>query len=517
MKYANKTKILLLAVIMAVTLPFSAFAAGAEPVWGWTGGINTAVENGKAVELNKIFEYGDHKIKFENAVWEDYALLVAFSVPDADKEDSVLPSQISLVNEEGKSVSQGHGSEYGGNGKGVLEFNLNRELIKGDKLYLKIHTLRKAGREKPDYTYTMVLDKSLSADGAKYNPGKEIKTDYGTLKFVTASNSRERLSIDYTFDYIQEIKELTKSDPDTNIFVHDLFPQITLTDANKKVFRANGRSSGDEGKYGSLYFDGMPELNKPVTISVTCSEKVANWSLPIPVKKAEVETVSVNKEYKSEGGSFKIKNIYLGSASTYLDYEFIPDKGYEVTRLEPLVSMNIRNKNVQGSTSNGDLAGKIIFKYPITRKDLKDVAFYVDSVKRSIKYGQSIKIDFDKTPGDYKIKVDGSEIQVTNLKIKDGKTTCFDLEVNDSNRKFSDFDVGIKADTQHLSWSSSSSSDEFENIFDKLKEGLGLTSQDGKKSPLKKSIQVDGEHKKLEVEIESLVYSDSYKSEIKLN
>ena len=518
MKYANKVKILLLALIMAVMLPSSAFAAAAEMDWGWTSGINAAIDSGKAVELNKTFEYEGHKIKFENAVWEDYALLVTFSVPDADKEDSVVPSQVSLVNEEGKSVSSGHGSGYDGNGKGVLEFDLNKELIKGDKLYLKIHTLREAGREKPDYMYTMQLDKSLSSDGAKYNLGTKFKTDYGTLNFVAASNSEGRLSIDYTFDYIQEIKELTGRDQDNNGFVHSLFPQITLADANKKVFNANGRSSGDEGKTGSLYFDGMPQLNRPIRISITCSEKVADWNLAIPVRKTEVETIAVNKEYKSENGSFKIKNLYLGSASTYLDYEFIPDKDCEVTRFEPLVLMDIKDKKFQGAVSNGDLTGKIIFKYPITRKDLKDVTFYVDSARRSIKYGESIKIDFDdKKPGDYKIKADGSEIQVTNLQIKDGKTTCFDLEVNDSNRKFSDFDVRIKADTSHLSWSSSSNSSKFESIFNKLEAGMDPAAQDGEKSPLKKSIQVDGEYKKLEIEIESLVYSDSYNSEIKIN
>ncbi len=511
MKYKNKAGIFLLAAVMVVMLPFSSFAAGGDVNWGWTSGIATAVENGTAVELNKTFEYEGHKIKFENAVWEDYALLVSFSVLDADKEDSVMPSQVSLVNEEGKSVSQGRGSEYDGNGKGVLEFDLDKDLITGDKVYLKIHTVREAKREKPDYIYRMVLDKSLASDGAKYSLGNECKTDYGTLKLVTASNSKGRLSIDYTFDFIQEIKELIKHDPENNIFIHDLFPRITLTDAKKNVFSANGRSSEGEGKSGYLYFDGMPELNRPVTISIICSEKVANWNLPIPVKKAGTETIIINKEYKGEGGSFKINNINLGSASTSLDYEFIPAKGSEVTRLEPIVSMDVKDERTPGSVNNGGLTGKIVFKYPILKKDFKDVTFYIDSIRRSIKCGESIKIDLDKTPADYKIKADGSEIQVTNLKIKDGNTTCFDLAVNDSNRKFSGFDVGINADTSHLSWSSTSNSDDYGIAFDRnAKEGLDL-------SPLKKSIEVDGEFKKLEVKIENLEYLDLYNREVKIN
>lgn len=519
MKYKNKASIFLLAVVMAVMLPFSSFAAGGYVNWGWTSGIATAVENGKAVELNQTFEYEGHKIKFENAVWEDYALLVSFSVLDADKEDSVMLSQVSLVNEEGKSLSQGCGSEYDGNGKGVLEFDLDKDLITGDKVYLKIHTVREAKSEKPDYIYGMVLDKSLASDGAKYSLGNECKTDYGTLKLVTASNSKGRLSIDYTFDFIQEIKELINQDPENNIFIHDLFPRITLTDAKKNVFSANSRSWEGEGKSGKLYFNGMPELNRPVTISIICSEKVANWNLPIPVKKAGTETININKEYKGEGGSFKINNIYLGSASTSLDYEFIPAKGSEVTRLEPIVSMNVKDERIRGSVNNnGGLTGKIVFKYPILHKDLKDVTFYIDSVRRSIKYEESIKIDFDKTPADYKIKADGSEIQVTNLKIKDGNTTCFDLVVNDSNRKFSGFDVGIEFDTSPLSWSSTSNSDDYGIAFDRsVKEGPDLTARDEKKSPLKRSIEIDGEYKKLEVKIESLEYLDLYKSEVKIN
>ncbi len=514
-KRGSKAKIFILAIVMVMLIPFSAFAAE-EMDWGWTQGINTAVEKNSAVELNEIFEYDNHKIKFENAVWEDYALLVSYSVLDADINDTFMPSQVSLVNEEGKSISQGHGQENYGNGKGVLEFDLNNKLVKGDKFYLKVHTVRELKIDKPDYMYTMVLDKSLGAEGAKYNIGRELKTDYGTLKFVTASNLEGKLTIDYTFEQFPEIKELAKADGATGAYIGNIFPEITLKDAKKNILHVSGRDFESNEQKGKLYFDGMPELNRPVTISIMCDEKLVKWSLPIPIKKSETEIITVKKEYKGEGGIFKINNLHLGSASTYLDYEFIPEKGLEVTRLDPVVSMTNKDKIVKGLNENDGLTGKIIFRYPIKKNDLKGVTFYLDSIRRSVSSGESINIDFDKSLVDYKVKVDGSEVRAANIIRKDGKTS-FDLEVSDNNRKFDGFDVGLKADTSNLSWSSSSNSEMVEKKLDETVKN-NLESKYNLKQPFfKKTIIVDGQYKKLEVVIENLIYNDIYNSEIKIN
>lgn len=467
--------------------------------WGRSKGIEIAVANGKTVELNKVFEYKGHKIKLENAVWEEDSLLITFSTLDKDKENTISPSQFSLLNEEGVNISNGHGMENSGDGRGIINFHLEEKLVNGDKLYLNIYTIRPniPDTDKPDYTYTMILDKSLATEGKKINIDRECKTEYGTLKLTAASNDDGRLAIDYTFDALPEVKTLISYDPKTMIHVH-IFPEISIKDS-KNLIRANGRSSEGNGETGKLLFERMPELNRPVKIFIQCSEKLVNWKLALTVNRTPSETISINKEFKSEDDIFKLKDLRLGAASTSLDFEFIPGKDSKVNRVEPEVIMNLRGKKIPGSANYGELKGKINFNYPLSKKDLDDATIYLYSVNKSVECNESIKVEFDKTPS-YNLKIDGSDIVISNVVVKDGKS-CFDIGTNDANRKFSDFEVGIQSEKNHLSWSSSS-----ENDRDLNKS----------KKPIKKSFQVDGEHKSLEITVNTLTYTDIYKSEIKL-
>lgn len=467
--------------------------------WGRTKGIEIAVANGKAIELNKVFEYRDHKIKLENAVWEEDSLLVTFSTLDEDKENTFVPSQFSLVNEEGVNISNGHGMENSGDGRGIIDFNLEEKLVNGDKLYLNIYTIRPniPDTDKPDYTYTMILDKSLATEGKKINIDRECKTEYGTLKLTAASNDDGRLAIDYTFDALPEVKKLISYDPKTMIHVH-IFPEVSIKDS-KNIIRANGRSSEGNGETGKLLFERMPELNQPVKILIECSEKLVNWKLALTVNRTPSETISINKEFKSEDGVFKLKDVHLGAASTSLDFEFVPGKDSKVNRVEPEVIMNLRGKKIPGSANYGELKGKLNFNYPLSKKDLDDATIYLYSVNKSVECNESIKVEFDKMPS-YNLNIDGSDIVISNVVVKDGKT-CFDIGTNDANRKFSDFEVGIQSERNHMSWSSSS-----ENDRDLNKS----------KKPIKKSFQVDGEHKSLEITVNNLTYTDVYNSEIKL-
>lgn len=485
--------------------------------WGRKKGIEIAVDNGKAIELNKVFEYGDHKIKLENAVWEDDSLLVTFSTLDEDTENTFVVSQFSLVNEEGVSVSNGHGMENNGDGSGIIDFDLENKFVKGEKLYLNIYTIRsnRPDDDKPDYIYHMILDKSLSTEGNKYDLKNECKTDYGTLKLKTASNEEGRLVIDYTFETLPEVEKLTNYDLKTRIHFN-VFPEISLTDANK-TFRANGRSSEGNGKTGKLYFDGMPELNRPIKISIECSEKLVNWKLDVPVKRTLAENISINKEFKSEDGIFKLKDLHLGAARTSLDFEFIPQNYTKINSVEPEIVMNFRGSKIPGSARYGDLTGKIDFNYPISEKDLADTTFTLYSVGRNIQCNEGIKVEFGKTPS-YNLKVDGSEIVISNMVVKDGKT-CFDIGTNDAKRKFTDFGVEIKSDKNHMSWSSTSSYSEYDSRFEEL-DGKGENSDNSDlnklKKPIVKSFKVDGEHKSLEITVNTLTYTDIYNSEIKL-
>lgn len=467
--------------------------------WGRSKGIEIAVANGKAIELNKVLEYEDHKIKLENAVWEEDSLLITFSTLDKDKENTISPSQFSLLNEEGVNISNGHGMENSGDGRGIIDFNLEEKLVNGDKLYLNIYTIRPniPDTDKPDYTYTMILDKSLATEGKKINIDRECKTEYGTLKLTAASNDDGRLAIDYTFDALPEVKKLISYDPKTMIHVH-IFPEVSIKDS-KNIIRANGRSSEGNGETGKLLFERMPELNQPVKILIECSEKLVNWKLALTVNRTPSETISINKEFKSEDGVFKLKDVHLGAASTSLDFEFVPGKDSKVNRVEPEVIMNLRGKKIPGSANYGELKGKINFNYPLSKKDLDDATIYLYSVNKSVECNESIKVEFDKMPS-YNLKIDGSDIVISNVVVKDGKT-CFDIGTNDANRKFSDFEVGIQSERNHMSWSSSS-----ENDRDLNKS----------KKPIKKSFQVDGEHKSLEITVNTLTYTDVYNSEIKL-
>jgi|GEM_PF-2886035 len=472
-------------------------------IWEKWPGIEIAVASGKAIELNKVFEYEGKKIKFEYAIWEEDSLLLIYSLPDKEMEFTTMPSKFALVNKEGVNVSYGWGMSSNDNGRGYIEFDLQDKFIDGDELYLNIYTIRP---ERPDiyysnYTYTMLLDNSLSTKGYKYNLYKEYKTDYGTLKLKTANNEDGRLTIDYTYELLPEVKEITRSDSEKNIYFH-IFPDISIQDTKGTIVRANGSSYEANGEAGKIYFNGMPELGQNLTLFIKCSEKVVNWKLVVPVNRVPAEIISINKEFKSDNGILKLKDLHLDAASTYLDFEFIPKKESKVNIVEPKITMNLGKKKIPGLVRTRELNGKIDFNYPLSEKDFDDAILYLYSIERSVQCDEGIKVDFDKNQ-EYKKKVDGSEIAISNIVVKDGKT-CFDIGTNDVNRKFIDFHVEVQSENKPMSWSSTSSFSVFNRETGVIKE------------PINKSIEVDGEHKSFEITISCLIYSDIYNCEIKL-
>lgn len=517
-KKSRKLKIITVAALLAMILPLTVFSV-TRMDFNWIQSIKIAEENGKTIILNKTFEYENHKIKFENAVWEDFALLISYSIPDWADGKEYIPSEVSLADENGRPLGKGKisGTEYDGKGSGILRFGLEDLDLKKENLILQIHTLTGPDINNSGNSYEITLDKNLK-DKGKADVNYQFDTIYGTLKFIAARYENNKLSFDYSFDPTPEVKKLIQPDSEKYIRVmHGLFPKIYLKDNQNNVVQMGGRLSNPGSTEGEIFFSvDAGKLDYPLHMGFVYNESIVNWELPIQIKNPDSQLIKVNKTFKIGGGKLKINSLSLGSASTYLDYEFKPsEKEGLVIRAEPHISMVIDGQRYPGSLDTNNRVGKVIFKYPLEREMLKKAVFVISGATRTVSHDQSIPIDESNINKEYDLE--GAGLKVTKMEIKDGHTNI-DMEVSRGKRKYYDFDFYIEAKDGPIEYSLTAKREYPDPDFEKkiMENSLLLKQSDVANNTIKSSIKINGEYKKVELKMRDLIYIDVCRKEFKV-
>ena len=241
----------------------------------------------------------------------------------------------------------------------------------------------------------------------------------------------------------------------------------------------------------------MKNLDQPVGLALDCSERLVNWKIPIKVDSISPEIINVDRYIKLDGGTFRIISLELGSASTSLNYEFIPSVGNnETTDITPVISMVANGVKYDAETGKEGLSGKAVFKVPVNRSSLSNTAFNMFIINKTVKLGESITLENGKMPLSYDLQ--GAELKVQKMEVKDGNT-YIDLIVDDTNRKFHDFNLSINTGEKHTTCSIGNSV-EFndKDVESRLKKDpYSITPSDVTNTTIKKSIKIDGEHKKV--------------------
>lgn len=519
-KKSRKLKYIIVAALVAMVLPLSVFSVTRiNWDWGWRQGIEIAVERGKTVVLDKTFEYKNHKIKFENAVWEDYALIISYSIPDFSEDQTYIPAEASIAYESGAPIrGKSTGREYYGKGKGSLRFGLENLKLEGQKIILRILTLQNSKVKDAEYKYQLKIDNQLLTQG-KADLDYEFDTPNGTVKFTAAKFESNELILDYSFEPVPEAKELLQLARKGYASVHGLFPEIYLKDNQNNVVKSQGMSSNTgEIITGQIYFPGtLKNLDYPLQLAFECKETIVSWELPIQIEEPHQELIKANKSFKVDGGTLSINNMSLGAASTYLEYDFKPSPEYKeetAIRVRPTISMTTDGIKYSGTPDMDNRAGKIIFKYPLEREMLKRTIFKISSITRTIGYSQSIPVDESSINNVFDLE--GAQLKITNMEIKDGHTNI-DIEVNQGKRKYYDFNFNIIAEGVHSFSSTGKHVYADKDLENKILENPSLFKQShATNNTIKKSIEIDGEFKKVEIEINELIYIDICNKEFRV-
>lgn len=493
-KRIKRIRTITLAAVISLILPFSVFAV-INVNWGWRDGIEAASQNGKSIKLNSVFEYDNHKIVFEDAVFEDYALLVSYSVSDFEV-NKVIPKDILLVNEKGTPVSKNYETSYDLKGKGYMKFNLKDNIVKGENLYLLVNTLEKLGKPPK---FNSKLNLKQPPQKGKVNINKQFDTDYGTLSINSAGYYGDYLYFDYTMKELPEVAKYNSSKKVDGVIYSILFPEIVLKDSSNHELYGSPHPETGKIEFGTVPKD----YNPPLSMSVTSSQQLVNWKVPIKVKQAEEQAIKLDKSISVPGGTMNISNLHLGDASTYFEYYFIPDKGKSIISINPSIIMTVNGQNYVGQRSSDEhfgLSGKIIFPYPLDSKSLEQTTFNLYSIESTESCNEKIKIRCSKTPVQYNIF--GSTLEVSKMERKNGKT-FIEMVVRDDKRKF--FDFFINAGVSSTGGSVIEFSDK--KLKEKFRQNYSLMTQEElAMAIISKSITVDGGFDELELKIDKLIY-----------
>jgi len=177
-------------------------------------------------------------------------------------------------------------------------------------------------------------------------------------------------------------------------------------------------------------------LDNSLKVAIECNEIPVNWKAPVKIKNTASKVIEVNKDIKIDSGTLRISEIVLKSASTRLNYEFIPSKGYENTiYVSPLIDITLGGKRYI-STKRSD--GRLEFPVVIDKKDLRKVKLNVHAIYRYEERNEKFTLTKGDVPTSF--VVDGVKFNIENMEIKDGKT-YIDILVDGQKREFTNFDI----------------------------------------------------------------------------
>jgi hypothetical protein len=189
-------------------------------------------------------------------------------------------------------------------------------------------------------------------------------------------------------------------------------------------------------------------------------------------------------------GVFNIKKLISGSASTSLEYDFVPvANGENTTTVSPFIKMILKGREYEVNPTKRGLSGKLRFQIPVEHEEHKDIRFNIFAIEREVKYGGKISLESGNIWPAYELE--GARLEIQRFEAKDGKT-YIDLVIDEGTRDYYDINVSIYSGEKHVSCS----------------VGGHMEFNDLTKTTIGKSIEISGEYEKIVLIIEELVYMD---------
>ncbi|GEM_PF-800426 len=422
-------KTLALLSVCLLLIPATVYGFVNNDIQSWYDSIRIASNRGKTVKLNYDFEYEKNKIVFEDAVWEENELLVSFRIVDG----MLWPSKFSLLNDKDEVIGHSGGYSINDENEGTLRFNFEEEEITGDKVFLSVEALEKLkfSDDDIDYKYKLNIDKEFLATG-QAKVGKTFETEYGFITIEEIKIKDGRTFLTYKYDRNDKMAKISEQDK-----LDDTKLVIFIKDSENNVLKSNlyiGKRPSDIEE--SELFGNIKNLDNSLEVAIECNEIPVNWKAPVKIKNTASKVIEVNKDIKIDSGTLRISEIVLKSASTRLNYEFIPSKGYENTiYVSPLIDITLGGKRYI-STKRSD--GRLEFPVVIDKKDLRKVKLNVHAIYRYEERNEKFTLTKGDVPTSF--VVDGVKFNIENMEIKDGKT-YIDILVDGQKREFTNFDI----------------------------------------------------------------------------
>jgi len=500
-------KTLALLSVCLLLIPVTVYGFVNNDIQSWYDSIRMASNRGKTVKLNYDFEYEKSKIVFEDAVWEENGLLVSFRIVDG----MLWPSKFSLLNEKDEAIGYSGGYSINDENEGTLKINFEEEEITGDKVFLSVEALEKLkfSEDGIDYKYKLNIDKEFLATG-QAKVGKTFETEYGLIAIEEIKIKDGRTFLNYKYDRNDKMAKTSEHDSfeDTKLV-------IFIKDSENNVLKSNlylGKWSSDVEE--SELFGTIRNLDNSLEVAIECNEIPVNWKAPIKIKNPASKVIEVNKDIEIDSGTLRISEIVLKSASTRLNYEFIPSKGYENTiYVCPLIDITLGGKRYT-STKGSD--GRLEFPVGIDKKDLKKVKLNVHAIYRYEECNEKFTLTKGDVPTSF--VVNGVKFNVENMEIKDGKT-YIDILVDRQKREFTNFDITTirKKDEKYsvrvngeLEFADKSVEPKYNDAPYSFDKSILETIK------IRKNMEINGEYDTVDLELSCFEYLDICNTEIKI-
>lgn len=188
--------------------------------------------------------------------------------------------------------------------------------------------------------------------------------------------------------------------------------------------------------------------DNPITIKIDKiinsskdKEIAVDWSLKMQVPVQRSKIIPINKEYKLELGTMKLKTLNIGALKTYIDYEFIsidknkisfsPTFAYRIDNMNTIISSNILDNNTgMDLTNTGEEFKSLYYSTP------KEIGITLIGASVNYKFDDSEKYYIDKTKLPMEFDFKGEKGRVVSMNEKDGYVEYI-FEFDKSNRNYS--------------------------------------------------------------------------------
>lgn len=217
--------------------------------------------------------------------------------------------------------------------------------------------------------------------------------------------------------------------------------------SKEKAFNISVDESGGEYmknnpikiKITSISYKASNSLEDKIESMVSSKNAKVDWSLKMKVPMQVDKIIPVNKDYKLDIGTLKIKDLKEGILQTIIEYDFISsDK--DIQHIMPVFSIRLDNKytsNVEEKHSNS-MQGEDF--QSIYYKKINQIGIRLIGARVNYEFvnPKAYEVKKDKLPVEF--DYNGDKFKIVSMKDKD-KSTEYTIEYSKKDRTYDDLDI----------------------------------------------------------------------------